>query len=275
MVEREGSISSRGGQLNESNSPPRDTSMSNSNSSTAEFIAQQAIDNLFDRTFEKAEWQPAKSPEVLGELLDSRYMLPLLLPSDPAHLGALPILPKQRNDKRESGLRSLMPPTIGNQHHHPHHHHHDGGTAMSKVESRTHSRAGSQIGSRSASRASINVRGAMEWVSRTRKLIVVEKDMLKYLGDDEVASELEAIASKWKFAWDSTVVADATSGDAGAGGGPGGGVGEGERAGTRVGEVDIRIEEFDEAGAKLTLERPRIVKERRRASQMFEDYGNS
>jgi len=256
--------------------------MSNSNSSTAEFIAQQAIDNLFDRTFEKAEWQPAKSPEVLGELLDSRYMLPLLLPSDPAHLGALPILPKQRNDKRESGLQSLMPPTIGNQHHHPHHHH-DGGTAMSKAESRTHSRAGSQIGSRSASRASINVRGAMEWVSRTRKLRVVEKDMLKYLGDDEVASELEAIASKWKFAWDSTVVADAAGGNAGAGGGPGaGGVGEGERAGTRVGEkgknaeeVDIRIEEFDEAGAKLTLERPRIVKERRRASQMFEDYGNS
>lgn len=238
-------------------SPSQDNAISNSNSNSSDFIAQQAIDNLFDRMFEKALWQPAKSPDVLGELLDSRHMLPLLLPSDPMHLGALPVLPRERIEKRESGLRSLMPPTFTS--------HHDGATVISKVGSRTHSRAGSQIGSRSASRASIGVRGAMEWVARTRKLRAVDKNMLQHLGDDEVASELEAVASKWKFAWDNTIAeavgnnATGTEGD------------EVPKEQTKE-DVEIQAEEHDEPGANLTLERPRIIKERRRASQMFEDY---
>ncbi|KII93884.1 hypothetical protein PLICRDRAFT_49881 [Plicaturopsis crispa FD-325 SS-3] len=57
-------------------------------------IAQQHIDMLFDRDQEKSSWEPAKPPQVLGELLDSRYMLPLLLPSDPRMLAALPAKPK-------------------------------------------------------------------------------------------------------------------------------------------------------------------------------------
>jgi len=52
--------------------------------------AQRNIDALFDRTWEKSSWEPARAPEPLGELLDSRHMLPLLLPSDPRMLGALP-----------------------------------------------------------------------------------------------------------------------------------------------------------------------------------------
>ncbi|KAG9054186.1 hypothetical protein FS842_005864 [Serendipita sp. 407] len=37
-----------------------------------------------------------------------------------------------------------------------------------------------------------------------RKLRVVDKEMLKHLGDDEVASELESISTKWRLAWDIT-----------------------------------------------------------------------
>lgn len=58
-----------------------------------ESAAQHFIDALFDRTQEKLLWEPAKAPDPLGELLDSRYMLPLLLPSDPRMLGALPTKP--------------------------------------------------------------------------------------------------------------------------------------------------------------------------------------
>ncbi|KAG2350276.1 hypothetical protein BDR05DRAFT_9958 [Suillus weaverae] len=54
------------------------------------FTAQHSIDNLFDRSHSQSEWEPAKAPQVLGELLDSRHMLPLFLPSDPRVLSATP-----------------------------------------------------------------------------------------------------------------------------------------------------------------------------------------
>ncbi|KAG8867732.1 hypothetical protein FRC20_005043 [Serendipita sp. 405] len=144
--------------------------------------------------FEKASWQPAKPPVVLGELLDARFMLPLLLPSDPVHLGALPVLPRDRNGRRESGLRdilSLAPDSFSR----------SGNVAPN---SRSHSRSGSQIGSRGTSIVSVGNKGPMEWLSRSRKLRVVDKEMLKHLGDDEVASELESISTKWRLAWDIT-----------------------------------------------------------------------
>lgn len=50
----------------------------------------QNIDVLFDRTFDKSLWEPARPPQALGELLDSRFMIPLLFPSDPRLLAALP-----------------------------------------------------------------------------------------------------------------------------------------------------------------------------------------
>ncbi|EJD33454.1 hypothetical protein AURDEDRAFT_177463 [Auricularia subglabra TFB-10046 SS5] len=45
--------------------------------------APQGIDALFDRGIDKAQWTAPRPPEALGELLDSRCMLPLVLPSDP------------------------------------------------------------------------------------------------------------------------------------------------------------------------------------------------
>lgn len=52
--------------------------------------ARQSIDLLFDKQQEITSWEPPKPPQVLGELLDSRYMLPLRFPSDPRLLAALP-----------------------------------------------------------------------------------------------------------------------------------------------------------------------------------------
>lgn len=53
---------------------------------------QQSIDLLFDPFDADAalSWEPIRPPQVLGELLDSRYMLPLLFPSDPRKLAAVP-----------------------------------------------------------------------------------------------------------------------------------------------------------------------------------------
>lgn len=109
-----------------------------------EAAAQKSIDDLFSRTSEKSEWRPPKSPDVLGELLDSRHMLPLLLPSDPVHLGALPILPKEK--------------------------HLDGYT--SKAEN-----------SRPSSINSAKGRGCMEWSSRPRKLRIVGTEILNLMGE--------------------------------------------------------------------------------------------
>jgi hypothetical protein len=87
---------------------------------------------LFERALEKSSWEPVKPPQVLGELLDSRHMLPLSFPSDPRMLSALPgrlIFPDDR-----------------------------------------HSNAHSTPDSRSSSRASEGSRGAMPWRSRDRTL---------------------------------------------------------------------------------------------------------
>ncbi|KAH9846836.1 DIL domain-containing protein [Lenzites betulinus] len=90
--------------------------------------AQRSIDALFDRAQEKLLWEPAKAPDPLGELLDSRFMLPLLLPSDPRMLGALPTKPPSLDEEKRAGVRLSI----------------DGS-------------------SRSASRASFGNRGAMGW----------------------------------------------------------------------------------------------------------------
>ncbi|EIN14146.1 hypothetical protein PUNSTDRAFT_95756 [Punctularia strigosozonata HHB-11173 SS5] len=48
------------------------------------------IDVLFDQEDKSAAWEPVKPAPALGELLDSRFMLPLLLPSNPRLLSATP-----------------------------------------------------------------------------------------------------------------------------------------------------------------------------------------
>ncbi len=48
------------------------------------------VDMLFDKARGTVEWTPQRAPEVLGELLESRFMLTMQLPSDPRLLAALP-----------------------------------------------------------------------------------------------------------------------------------------------------------------------------------------
>lgn len=67
---------------------------------------QRSIDSLFDRTLEKSSWEPDRSPEVLGELLDSRYMLPLLLPTDSRFLSAVPIQRHTSHDEKNNASQA-------------------------------------------------------------------------------------------------------------------------------------------------------------------------
>lgn len=80
--------------------------------------AQKSVDMLFDRLQGKSSWEPAKPPEVLGEFLDSRHMLPLFFPSDPRMLAALPgKLPKNAEeikcDGKGSGSTGAIPASVG------------------------------------------------------------------------------------------------------------------------------------------------------------------
>lgn len=106
--------------------------------------AQQGIDMLFDRQQEKSAWGPASAPEALGELLDSRHMLPLALPSNPRLLGAVPGkgLPTPTRPRNDS--IALEPP-------------------------------------RSSSRASQGVTGAMGWKLRSRRMREVEIRTLQWI----------------------------------------------------------------------------------------------
>jgi hypothetical protein len=121
---------------------PSISNASLSSSDTA--AAQQGIDMLFERTQDISSWEPAKAPQVLGELLDSRYMLPLLLPSDPRMLSALPGKPPTIQDEKRSSIQF-------------------------------------NSGTRSASRASVKRSGIMAWRSRNRKLRQVGADTLQWV----------------------------------------------------------------------------------------------
>jgi hypothetical protein len=61
-----------------------------STNSSENTSAHHSIDILFGNPQDMLTWEPVKPPPALGELLDSRYMLPLLFPSDPRMLTALP-----------------------------------------------------------------------------------------------------------------------------------------------------------------------------------------
>ncbi|KAI0639675.1 DIL domain-containing protein [Trametes polyzona] len=114
--------------------------------------AQRSIDALFDRTQEKLLWEPAKAPDPLGELLDSRFMLPLLLPSDPRMLGALPTKPPSLDDEKRAGVRLSV----------------DGS-------------------SRSESRASFGNRGAMGW-RFSKQLREIGPSTLQYVDGSRAAA---------------------------------------------------------------------------------------
>lgn len=75
--------------------------------STSDSSGLQNIDVLFDKTFDKSLWEPSRPPQALGELLDSRYMIPLLFPSDPRHLSALPVKPGILEDDKRTSFQSV------------------------------------------------------------------------------------------------------------------------------------------------------------------------
>lgn len=109
--------------------------------------AQRGIDTLFDRHREKSAWEPPSAPETLGELMDSRHMLPLILPSDPRLLGAVPA--KTAIPQTQTRLRS------------------DSLVAETAI--------------RSSSRASHRASEALGWRLRTRKLREVEIRTLQWI----------------------------------------------------------------------------------------------
>ncbi|KIM75400.1 hypothetical protein PILCRDRAFT_827312 [Piloderma croceum F 1598] len=121
-------------------------------SSSDTTVAQHNIDMLFDRMQEKSAWEPAKAPQVLGELLDSRYMLPLLLPSDPRMLSASPGKPPSLDAKEKR--RSAQLAAEG----------------------------------RSASRASAGTRGSMAWRSKSRKIREIGVEALQFVDGVRSAS---------------------------------------------------------------------------------------
>ncbi|GLB36057.1 putative DIL [Lyophyllum shimeji] len=84
--DREGSISSY---VDEASSGAAGQTPSISTNSSDQ-SGHHNIDILFGTPPEALSWEPPKTPPALGELLDSRYMLPLLFPSDPRMLAALP-----------------------------------------------------------------------------------------------------------------------------------------------------------------------------------------
>lgn len=88
MGERERDRSGSASPINDSASTSgRTPSISTASVSST---APHSIDALLDRSQDGSEWEPVRPPEPLGELLDSRYMLPLLLPTDPRLLSASP-----------------------------------------------------------------------------------------------------------------------------------------------------------------------------------------
>ncbi|KNZ78519.1 Dilute domain-containing protein C25B8.08 [Termitomyces sp. J132] len=100
--EHEGSISSyvaesSGGPIGPTTSPHTNSSDTSS---------PHNINILFGTHEEIQSWEPTRPPPTLGELLESRYMLPLLLPSDPRMLAALPQKPSkaEKREKKDAGL---------------------------------------------------------------------------------------------------------------------------------------------------------------------------
>jgi len=68
---------------------------------------QQSVDSLFDKTIDVTLWEPTRPPQALGELLDSRYMLPLLFPTNPRLLAALPDKKILLDDSKRFSLQSI------------------------------------------------------------------------------------------------------------------------------------------------------------------------
>ncbi|THV07697.1 hypothetical protein K435DRAFT_825490 [Dendrothele bispora CBS 962.96] len=111
--DREGSVSSFATDSHDNSGQASNMSVSSSSELAA---AQESIDLLFERGTDKSSWEPAQPPKVLGELLDSRYMLPLVFPSNPRMLGASPGNSMRDDDDRRSNAsdsRSASRSSVG------------------------------------------------------------------------------------------------------------------------------------------------------------------
>ncbi|KAG9014801.1 hypothetical protein FRB94_008959 [Tulasnella sp. JGI-2019a] len=155
--------------------------------------AQRMIDNLFDYERPKSDWMPPKPPETLGELMNGRYMIPLVFPSDPAMLSACPGLealhpPFAFTAGMDSHLSAIpFPlPSSNNKQSRPM----SASLAMPRGDTggddyRTHSRAGSHASHSSHASMSSMVsisRGPMRWRNRGKKLREVDVGLLDLVG---------------------------------------------------------------------------------------------
>jgi hypothetical protein len=62
---------------------------------------QRGIDQLFDPDSNPSEWLPPKPPPILGELMESRHMLPLVFPSDSQMLRTVPLDPQEIAERNQ------------------------------------------------------------------------------------------------------------------------------------------------------------------------------
>lgn len=173
--DRDSSISSMFNDAETASHAPSISTLSTEKSERSE--AQRGIDRLFSRTHERAEWSAPNAPEALGELRDSRHMLPLVFPSDPRLLAAVPSSSYSNNNNGNgsagasgtpgSGARTLQSGSGGQT---------PVGDAFERVKGEWERERG-----RSESRASRTGRGALAWRSRGRKLRVIGLETLGWV----------------------------------------------------------------------------------------------
>ncbi|KIO34738.1 hypothetical protein M407DRAFT_3358 [Tulasnella calospora MUT 4182] len=144
---------------------------------------QLLIDNLFDPDHPKSEWTAPKPPEALGELMNSRYMIPLIFPSDPALIVA-----SSSSDALHppaiytAGMDSatILPVTPG-----PAGKSGTGSLAMLRKtdssQSRSSSRASHTSHASVSSMSSVS-RGPMRWTDQGKKIREVDVDLLDLVG---------------------------------------------------------------------------------------------
>jgi len=125
--------------------------------------AQRGIDLLFSREFERVEWTAPGPPEALGELRDSRHMLPLVFPSNPRLLAAVPrtrVEPLPVHETRKGGSKRESTTLTPNGH----------VSTFLEVQKE-----------RPVSRSSMTRRGNMGWKSRAQKLRMIDIETLEWV----------------------------------------------------------------------------------------------
>lgn len=147
------------------------------------------IDSLFYRKQGRGKWYSPRTPDVLGELQDSRYMLPLIFPNDPKLLSAITPT-RKRNFKRAATQNSAA--AIVEQE-----------RGWSRAPSRASSADRKSVPWKSRSRQlrSIGIE-TLEWVDNVRgqgKWAAVHNNVRSYAEEDGDESDREATPLKPQF----------------------------------------------------------------------------